>query len=158
MNKVATLGRMVLGAVLIALCFSACGEGRQDVVATQLPATTVQYKLVTVTPGDIQSFWAEKIGPKIESTGFVADISVDGPLYGPRPMAHNFDAAARVGTECVAVFVEGMPGSDESLTTHLYIEKGSTIEEWAARDGTEATSEGANRLIANFSTQCVEAM
>lgn len=154
MNKVATPGRMVLGAALTAMCLSACGEGQQDVVATQLPATTVQYKLVTVTPGDIQSFWTEKIGPKIESTGFVADIDVDGPFYGPQPMGSDFDAAARVGTKCVAVFTEGMPGSNESLTTHLYAEKGDSIEDWAARDGSEANIDGANQLIANFRSQC----
>ena len=154
MNKVATPGRMVLGAALIAMCLSACGEAQQDVVATQLPATTVQYKLVTAIPGDIQSFWTEKIGPKIESTGFVADIDVDGPFYGPQPMGPNFDAAARVGIKCVAVFKEGMPGSDESLATHLYIEKDGNMEDWAARDGSEANIDGANRLIANFRSQC----
>lgn len=137
----------MMGVFLIAaFVMSACG-----VIATSQP----QYEQAgRPFKGTAESMWAENAGEEIKPTGFSVDVDLVGPLHGPSPKASNFDAIGRVGTKCIAEFVEGMPGSNESLITILYIEKGDYMVPVAAHDGSEGNVAGANRLIAYFKSQC----
>jgi hypothetical protein len=154
------VGRTALmtGITLIAATVvAACGN---DSGKTSVAPTTASpvYEMLPdgfMVRGNIESLWTEIAGDEIKSTGFVADVDVKRPLYGPSATAVNdFDATARVGTKCIVTFRKGMPNSNESLTTILYIETEDKMVPWAAHDGSEANIAGANRLIAHFKQQC----
>ena len=145
------LRALMVGITLIcAFVITACGN---DMVTVAIPQS--QYMQAGLPfKGSVESVWTEQAGNEIKSSGFTVDIDLKGPFHGPKPKGSNFSAISQFGTNCVAVFVEGMPNSDESLMTTLYIEQGSYMVPWAAQSGSEATASGANRLIAHFKNQC----
>lgn len=167
------MGRRTLMAsiAIVTLFVSACGnesvsgqatapEAAENSATTTAAPTTVapddKYVIIPGTyEGDTESLWAEMAGEEIEPIGFVVDVEVDGPLYGPSETAGNFDAMGHVGNKCTAVFVTGMgTGEASSFGTILYVETGDEVVPWAARSSEEANVTGANELIAHFRPQC----
>jgi hypothetical protein len=143
---------LMMGSTLIAaLVIAACGNDTEAETMSQQ-----KYQVAgTSVEGSTENLWAKTAGEEIEPTGFAVDLDVEGPLYSPAPKAvDRFNAVGRVGTKCIAVFTEGIHGSNESLITVLYVEDNGAMTPWAARSGSEANVSGANRLIVHFKQQC----
>lgn len=142
---------MMSVALIAASVVAACGNDTEAESVSQQKYEVAGFSV----KGSTEELWAKTAGEEIKPTGFAVDLDVEGPLYSPSRTESDYSSAlGRVGTKCIAVFTEGIEGSNESLITVLYVEDKGMMTPWAAHDGTEANTAGANRLISHFNQQC----